>query len=144
MKKRRKQSLKPLLVVRSAKFANRACQPHSRHRVGRLSPAYSRFADIAARQLDCPEPGEDNSCYPRCLQSIDLYASSMWFMQHPGCFQEETMNRFRQMLWTNQQGQDIAEYAVMLAVILVIVVGTIRLVGSNANNVFSSVASSVK
>jgi Flp pilus assembly pilin Flp len=48
------------------------------------------------------------------------------------------------MLWTNQQGQDIAEYAVMLAVILVIVVGTIRLVGSNANNVFSSVASSVK
>jgi Flp pilus assembly pilin Flp len=42
------------------------------------------------------------------------------------------------------EGQDIAEYAVMLAVILVIVVGTIRLVGSNANNVFSSVASSVQ
>jgi Flp pilus assembly pilin Flp len=38
-------------------------------------------------------------------------------------------------------GQDIAEYAVMLAVILVLVVGTIRLVGSNANNVFSNVAS---
>ena len=54
------------------------------------------------------------------------------------------MNKFLQMLWTNQRGQDIAEYAVMLAVILVIVVGTIRLVGSNANNVFSSVASSVK
>ena len=47
------------------------------------------------------------------------------------------------ILWRNQQGQDIAEYAVMLAVILVLVVGTIRLVGSNANNVFSSVASSV-
>ena len=46
-------------------------------------------------------------------------------------------------LWNDQEGQDIAEYAVMLAVILVIVVGTIRLVGSNANNVFSSVASSV-
>jgi Flp pilus assembly pilin Flp len=42
------------------------------------------------------------------------------------------------------QGQDIAEYAVMLAVILVIVVGTIRLIGSNANNVFSSVASSIQ
>lgn len=41
-------------------------------------------------------------------------------------------------------GQDIAEYAVMLAVILVIVVGTIRLVGSNANNVFSNVASSLQ
>ena len=42
-----------------------------------------------------------------------------------------------------ESGQDIAEYAVMLAVILVIVVGTIRLVGSNANNVFSSVGSAI-
>jgi Flp pilus assembly pilin Flp len=46
-------------------------------------------------------------------------------------------------LWCEQEGQDIAEYAVMLAVILVIVVGTIRLIGSNANNVFSNVASSI-
>ena len=47
-------------------------------------------------------------------------------------------------LWSNDDGQDIAEYAVMLAVILVIVVGTIRLIGSNANTVFSQVASSVQ
>jgi len=47
-------------------------------------------------------------------------------------------------LWREEEGQDIAEYAVMLAVILVIVVGTIRLIGTNANNVFSSVASSVQ
>jgi Flp pilus assembly pilin Flp len=47
-------------------------------------------------------------------------------------------------LWLTDEGQDIAEYAVMLAVILVIVVGTIRLVGSNANNAFSSVASSLQ
>jgi Flp pilus assembly pilin Flp len=47
-------------------------------------------------------------------------------------------------LWRNDEGQDIAEYAVMLAVILVIVVGTVRLIGSNANNVFSSVASSIQ
>jgi Flp pilus assembly pilin Flp len=46
-------------------------------------------------------------------------------------------------LWQEQEGQDIAEYAVMLAVILVIVIGTIRLIGGNANNVFSSVASSI-
>jgi Flp pilus assembly pilin Flp len=44
-------------------------------------------------------------------------------------------------LWTDDQGQDIAEYAVMLAVILVLVVGTILLVGSNANTAFSTVAS---
>ena len=47
-------------------------------------------------------------------------------------------------LWREDQGQDIAEYAVMLAVILVIVVGTLRLVGSQANNVFSNVASSIQ
>jgi Flp pilus assembly pilin Flp len=46
------------------------------------------------------------------------------------------------IIWSDE-GQDIAEYAVMLAVILVLVVGTIRLVGSNANNAFSAVASSI-
>ncbi len=54
------------------------------------------------------------------------------------------MTDFAMKLWSREEGQDIAEYAVMLAVILVLVVGTIRLVGSNANNVFSSVASSVQ
>ncbi|MGA9683229.1 MAG: hypothetical protein WBQ74_15565, partial [Candidatus Sulfotelmatobacter sp.] len=47
-------------------------------------------------------------------------------------------------LWSHEEGQDIAEYAVMLAVILVLVVGTIRLIGSNANNVFSAAASSIQ
>ncbi len=47
-------------------------------------------------------------------------------------------------LWQDEQGQDIAEYAVMLAVILVLVVGTVRLIGSNANNVFSQVASAMQ
>jgi Flp pilus assembly pilin Flp len=47
-------------------------------------------------------------------------------------------------LWTDDQGQDIAEYAVMLAVILIIVVGTIRLIGTNANTVFSNAASSLQ
>ena len=49
-----------------------------------------------------------------------------------------------QKLWNDDGGQDIAEYAVMLAVILVIVVGTVRLVGSNSNTAFSSVASSLQ
>jgi Flp pilus assembly pilin Flp len=47
-------------------------------------------------------------------------------------------------LWLDDDGQDIAEYAVMLAVILVIVVGSIRLIGANANNVFSAVSSSLQ
>jgi Flp pilus assembly pilin Flp len=54
------------------------------------------------------------------------------------------MPSFTSRLWRADQGQDIAEYAVMLAVTLIIVVGTIRLIGSNANTVFSQVASSVQ
>ncbi|HMH05814.1 MAG TPA: hypothetical protein VK579_03945 [Terriglobales bacterium] len=54
------------------------------------------------------------------------------------------MKKSLQTLCHDQRGQDIAEYAVVLAVILVPVVGTIRLVGSNANNAFSSVASSIQ
>ncbi len=53
------------------------------------------------------------------------------------------MARLLHQLWSDERGQDVAEYAVMLAVVLVIVVGTIRLIGGNANNVFSSVASSI-
>jgi Flp pilus assembly pilin Flp len=53
------------------------------------------------------------------------------------------MTKLLHRLWSEEQGQDIAEYAVMLAVILVIVVGTVRLIGGNANNVFSSVSSSI-
>jgi len=47
-------------------------------------------------------------------------------------------------LWVEDQGQDIAEYSVMLAVILVVVMGTVRLIGSNANNVFSQVGSAIQ
>jgi Flp pilus assembly pilin Flp len=54
------------------------------------------------------------------------------------------MSKWILKLWSEDEGQDIAEYAVMLAVILVLVVGTIRLIGSNANNVFSTAASSIQ
>ena len=54
------------------------------------------------------------------------------------------MSEFIRSLWSEDEGEDIAEYAVMLAVILVLVVGTIRLIGSNANNVFSNAASSIQ
>jgi len=52
------------------------------------------------------------------------------------------LNNLRKLL-SNDEGQDIAEYAVMLAVILVIVIGTVRLIGGNANNAFSTVGSTL-
>jgi Flp pilus assembly pilin Flp len=49
-----------------------------------------------------------------------------------------------EQVWREDRGQDVAEYAIMLAVILAIAVGTLRLIGSSANNVFSSVASTIR
>lgn len=54
------------------------------------------------------------------------------------------MSNLLRVLWREDEGQDIAEYAVMLAVILVIVIGTVRLIGTNANVVFSQVASAIQ
>jgi Flp pilus assembly pilin Flp len=54
------------------------------------------------------------------------------------------MIKWARKLWQEDAGQDIAEYAVMLAVILVLVVGTVRLIGTNANTAFSQVASSIQ
>jgi len=54
------------------------------------------------------------------------------------------MTELLRKIWQDDQGQDIAEYAVMLAVILVIVVGTIKLVGTQANTIFSETASSLQ
>lgn len=57
---------------------------------------------------------------------------------------EGSVSHVIRRLWAEEDGQDIAEYAVMVAVILIIVVGTIRLIGSNSNTVFSNVASSIQ
>jgi Flp pilus assembly pilin Flp len=47
-------------------------------------------------------------------------------------------------LWFDDQGQDVAEYAIMLTIAIVLVVGTVRLLAARANNVFSSVGSAIQ
>jgi len=47
-------------------------------------------------------------------------------------------------LWKDESGQDVAEYAVMLAIILVIALSVVRLIGSNASNVFSQIGSKIQ
>ncbi|HTU42675.1 MAG TPA: hypothetical protein VMF10_13275, partial [Candidatus Aquilonibacter sp.] len=64
--------------------------------------------------------------------------------RHAGQFNYGKIMDSLKTLWLNEDGQDIAEYSVMLAVVLVIVVGTVRLIGSNAGNVFSNVASGIQ
>jgi Flp pilus assembly pilin Flp len=47
-------------------------------------------------------------------------------------------------LWSEDDGQDVAEYSVMLAVVLIIALGTIRMIASSANGVFSSIGSAIQ
>src|ERR1700736_1244924 len=79
-------------------------------------------------------PGREcGHSYPRSCSAAEI----------PKGLEDEYMTKLFRRLWSEEECQDIAEYAVMLAVILVIVVGTVRLIGGNSNNVFSSVASSI-
>jgi pilus assembly protein Flp/PilA len=76
-------------------------------------------------------------CSTRALAAI-------WLCDSPQCGEEKNMVQSLNRLWSQDEGQDVAEYAVMLAVVLVIVVGTIQLIGSSANTVFSSVGSAMQ
>ena len=77
---------------------------------------------------------------------IDRRQCQSTYLQGDGSFggSMKIMNNILSKLWSDEEGQDIAEYSVMLAVILVIVVSTVRLIGSNAGNVFSQVGSSIQ
>jgi hypothetical protein len=43
-----------------------------------------------------------------------------------------------QRLWLRHEGQDVAEYALILAVVVLLVVVTVRLIGSSSTNIFST------
>ena len=43
-------------------------------------------------------------------------------------------------LWNDESGQDIAEYATMLAIILIVTLVTIRAIGENATTIYSRLA----
>lgn len=49
-----------------------------------------------------------------------------------------------EQLWRDEEGQDVAEYAVMLSVIVAIAVATVRMIGAGADHTFSMIASAVK
>jgi Flp pilus assembly pilin Flp len=77
----------------------------------------------------------DSSC-------VGLYGYLIW-LRFEICLARWFVRSFLQKVWLEQSGQDIAEYAVLLAVILVIVVGTLRIIGLNANTIFSAAASNL-
>lgn len=76
---------------------------------------------------------------------VAIVSFAFWYIGHTITKPHSTKDSWFDVKKTflSESGQDVAEYAVILAVILVLVVGTIKLIGTNANNTFSSVASSI-
>lgn len=54
------------------------------------------------------------------------------------------MGRFQLHMFWREDGQDVAEYAIMFAVVLVIVMGTVRLISANSGSIFSQIGSSIQ
>jgi Flp pilus assembly pilin Flp len=66
-------------------------------------------------------------------------------LPRPGSFRRRVeLTDFLRIAWWQEQGQDVAEYAVMLAVILAIAIGTMKLIGANASNVLADVGSAIQ
>ena len=111
----------------------------------------SAFARYWFSTLEPPEPGArphkagfhaSQNCPASSLNSARVAFSRKLHLSR----RRTTMKRFLEILrtlWHETTAQDIAEYSVLLAVVLVVVIGTVRLLGGNANNAFSAVASSI-
>ena len=96
------------------------------------------------RHQDCVTPGALYTDVPLCL-SFRRFSLSQWPCLDLSIFKMRAgMKVFFRGWWWQDAGQDVAEYAVMLAVILTIAIGTIRLIGSHAGNVFASVGSAIQ
>ncbi len=54
------------------------------------------------------------------------------------------MKRMFSGLWSNDAGQDVAEYALMLAVLLVVVAGSVAAIGTNADTIFGKARDALK
>ena len=93
--------------------------------------------------LWCQPPARTGYTHKLCIYLLFSYTGLLWGARCPQVPARRRKNvlELLRRIWANDEGQDIAEYAVMLAVILVISVGTIKLIGANANNIFSGVAS---
>ena len=82
---------------------------------------------------------------PERCHCCGVQNSAHWLQSRRSSEREdwESMAGMVRKLWLQDDGQDVAEYAVMLAVVVIVVLGTIRLIGSNSSNVFSAVGSSI-
>jgi Flp pilus assembly pilin Flp len=59
----------------------------------------------------------------------------------PSPEQGDSIVRPIRQTWSREDGQGLIEYAVICSLVLVLAIGTVRLVGSNAKHAFSTVVS---
>jgi pilus assembly protein Flp/PilA len=50
------------------------------------------------------------------------------------------MKQVPRTIWQDETGQDIAEYAILLAVIALVVIAAVSAIGTNASSLFNAIA----
>jgi pilus assembly protein Flp/PilA len=53
------------------------------------------------------------------------------------------MKNLMTRLWTNEEGQDLAEYALLVALIALVVIGAVTLLGTQIQTVFNNIANAL-
>jgi len=54
------------------------------------------------------------------------------------------MTEILRKMWSNDEGQDIAEYALLLAVVLIVTVAAVTALSNQAKETFSAATSAIK
>jgi pilus assembly protein Flp/PilA len=64
---------------------------------------------------------------------------------HPMNFfsEEGTMKDWMTRLWRDESGQDLAEYALLVALIALVVIGAVTLLGTQIQTVFNNIANAL-
>jgi Flp pilus assembly pilin Flp len=96
-----------------------------------VAPAEPKFTSVTTGPLTTVMATNELLCYRRTCRNLVK-------------IRQENMPHSLKRLWAQDDGQDVAEYSVMLAVVLIIALGAIRMIGSSANVVFSSVGSAIQ
>ena len=79
----------------------------------------------------------EHAWHVRCI-------STQTSFEHQAIFHgSKNMTTLFARLWSDQSGQDLAEYALLIALIALVVIGAVTLLGINIQTLFNNVANAL-
>jgi pilus assembly protein Flp/PilA len=103
-------------------------------------------AEVVRAALKClPERqfGADRFAAPRPARAGTPLALAGDAVQPTISFEGGTKMALFTRLWRNEEGQDLAEYALLIALIALVVIGAVTLLGTRIQTVFNNIANAL-